>query len=71
MDNIIFYFTIVIVILLWIAKKLFEEKETLKDLKIPHFKPLPLLGNTLPTILQRENFIEFGDRLYDEFSKKK
>lgn len=71
MDNIIVYFAIAIVTLLWIAKMLLEEKETLKDLGIPHFKPLPLVGNVLPIIFQQQNFIQFGDRLYNEFSKDK
>lgn len=71
MGNIGIYFTIAIAILLWIMKKLFEEKETLKDLGIPHFKPLPLIGNAFQTIIQRQGFVEFGERLYNEFSKEK
>lgn len=71
MDSNIFYFTIVILILLWIYKKYFEGGENLETLGIAHEKPLPLIGNSLSTITKSQGFVEFGDHLYEKFSDKK
>lgn len=70
MDSSTVYFTIVIVVLFWIYKILFKN-DTLALLGIAHDKPLPIIGNTLSIVTKRENFVEFGDRLYDKFSDKK
>lgn len=71
MDSSAVYFTIVIIVLFWIYKKLFDKKDTLASLGIAHDKPLPFFGNTLSIVLKRENFIEFADRLYETYAEQK
>ncbi|KAL6419932.1 hypothetical protein ACFW04_004791 [Cataglyphis niger] len=40
-------------------------------LKIPHVRPIPLLGNLAPFILQRESFAELICRIYNLFPEAK
>lgn len=70
MDSDVFYFTILALIAIWICKKFLTTEGELKTLGVAHEKPLPIIGNALPIILQKENFVEIGDRLYKKFSEE-
>ena len=71
MNSSIIYFAVVTVALFWIYKKFSAKKVTLDSMGIAHDKPLPIVGNSLPIALKRQNFVELGDYLYEKFADKK
>lgn len=71
MENNFVILTIVIVILFWIYKRLTSSDDTLEAQEIAHEKPLPIVGNILPLILQKESGSHFFERLYKKFSNER
>lgn len=73
MENSLVFFTITIVILLWIYKRLTnnDDPDTLEAQGIPTEKPLPVIGNIWPLLSQKEGGINFFERLYKLFPNDK
>lgn len=60
----------IVALLFWFYKSIYNE-ETLEQLGIVHEKPLPLVGNILPMLLQTEGGILFVERVYRLFPNDK
>lgn len=71
MDANIFYFTILILGLFWLYKKLTGSDDDLLSQGIAHTKPWPLVGNVFPVIIQRQGFSDFIEKTYEKFSDQK
>lgn len=65
----VFYFTIVIIILFWIFKKI--GNKSLGEQGIAHPKPWPVFGNVFYILIQRKSFAVFLEEIYIKFSNKK
>ena len=71
MEITLIFITLVIVILFWSYKRLTSNDDTLEAQGIAFEKPLPIFGNFLPIILQKEGGIHFFERLYRKFPNDK
>lgn len=69
MENSLIYFSIVVVILFWIYKRLSHNDNG--DGGIFHERPLPIVGNILPLLTKREGIIQFLERNYWKYENEK
>lgn len=73
MENALVYSAIVVIALLWVYRRLTsnDDHDSLDAQGIPYEKPLPVFGNLLPLMMQKEGGMDFFQRLYDLFPNDK
>lgn len=64
-------FTILIALVFWLFKRFIVNDDSLEARGIVHPKPLPIVGNMLPLLLQKEGGINFFERVYKMFPNEK
>lgn len=69
MENSLIYFSVVVVILFWIYKRLSDNDDNNDG--IFREKPLPIVGNILPMLTKREGIIQFLERNYFKYQNEK
>jgi len=67
----IYYFTIFVLIAVWLYKKLFNGTDDIKSQGIAHEKPWPLVGNTLPVLTGKIGPFDNMERLCKKFRNEK
>lgn len=69
MENSLIYFSSVVVILLWIFKRLSDNDNC--DESIFHERPLPIVGNIWSLLTKREGIIAYLERNYWKYENEK
>lgn len=70
-DMVLVVFSIAIVVLFWIYKKRSNSDDSLDNLGIAYIKPLPIIGNTLSIIQNKESVFNLIDSTYNKFPNEK
>lgn len=63
--------TVIVVALIWLYKRVFNNEDTLEAQRIVHEKPWPIVGSILPLILQTQGGADFMENLYKKFPNEK